>query len=189
MNKKIIYLSFLFVIIFGCNNDDSRYLKPIKPGGFLDFTVKNAQGEDLLDPSVGGIDVDGIKIFHQIGNEMVEFKNPPWSGERIHHGYNVTPSQKDDLDVYLVGFFLNAKYILRDNISYMQIKWSPEISDTIKTEFIKVGEHNFLVRKLWINGQLRWDKESPTSREELLGYETILRNKELIIPILIELVK
>jgi len=72
--KYLFFMIVLFVFCTSCNKDNGNQFIESIP---IDLSVKNAQGDDLLNPATpNSLDENKIKLFYLINGDVVEFSGP-----------------------------------------------------------------------------------------------------------------
>jgi hypothetical protein len=120
--------------------------------------VRNADGENLLDPATEGnildneitVDYNG-ETYGMNGNAGTRASHEVWYGLRVEP-YN---DFSDDTPVLKFGEFRSTSH---DSGSYrgetLTINWGDGTSDEIKFDLYVKGSHN-VKQKIWLNGELQ----------------------------------
>lgn len=151
-NLLLIILSSFFV---ACSTiDDVPLCYNISAN--VDFSVINAQNEDLLNPSnPNRLPVSGIKIFFVVNGKNQEVSNPMLdnpSGFRIY--------KREDEAKYRIGVSLNHVETVEKPITYIQ--WSNADIDTLEASFER-SPCGIAQQVIWLNGKKVWEARSSTS--------------------------
>ena len=119
----------------------------------IDIGIRNANGEDLLNPSnPNSYKADNIKLYYLINGKKIEINDPKMATPR-----NFIIYEKDG--EYRIGVTQN--YSETESLPITYIEWNPNETDTLQAEVYRNGG---LIRsiKTWFNGELMWDAESET---------------------------
>ncbi len=163
MNKKVIVLAI--IALMGCKKQEVNN----KQGGlndtrFIDLSVFNSAGEDLLDPlTEGHLNIDEIKLYYEQYGKMVEIYYPLRDNPR-----NVLIFKAEN--EYRADVVLNN---YKDTCNTL-IAWSKDDIDTLRATYYRMPEkpeYQFL-RKVWLNGGLIWDIMKDEGR---VGYYKIIK--------------
>jgi hypothetical protein len=148
--KKLLLMSLLLMfaacgMIWDFNNPD------------ICFFVKNAAGENLLDPNVEGNILDNEITVDYDGNiyglDRIRTRETiaVWYGLRIEPLNNI-----DDTPVLKFGEFFTQHR--RDERSYqgetLTINWGDGTNDEVKFDLYVKGTHK-VIKKIWLNGKLQ----------------------------------
>lgn len=154
--KKIFIL--LFFSLLSCHgNDDKNCCMNIESDILI--TLVNSEGLDLLDPSSNGaIDSSNIQVRYEMENGEKKLINDP--NFDASKGFHIIDPEETQTDKYSLQLFLNTDYLDEENISYTYIEWSSADIDEIKSQFIREN-NNLLVSKVWVNGELSWERINP----------------------------
>lgn len=151
MIKNVFLICLIFVV--SCKDSDKEDCCMVVESDMF-LNIQDSQGQDLLDPNQGNIDLSIMKVFYNTTEDgsLQEVNNPDLDSPK---GYKfITPSM-DNSSTYKVQLFLNSQYLNTNNISYTYIEWSPDDTDVIKAQFDK-RDNNFIVNKIWVNDQVKW---------------------------------
>jgi hypothetical protein len=125
------------------------------------LSVKNHEGEDLLDPSnSNSYTEEDITVFYLVDGEKKKVFRPNLEiskGFKIYNWEN-TPG-------YRMTIFPND--LSEDDIRTTYIQWSKNDLDTMKTK-IERRENMVWCRKVWWNGEVRWDAYPKKTEKRLL---------------------
>ena len=116
----------------------------------IDIYYSNSQHEDLLDSAViGSFTTDSIHLYNVVMGVKMEVNN------RADYPHNFFIYKNEELNKYVLRVFLEV------DTTFLEL--NRNITDTITCVFNK-SEYNFIIRKVWYNGNLKWD-DYATSRE------------------------
>lgn len=141
--KKV--LMFLILIgFFGCNSEEENLCAYYDTS--MDFSVLNAQGEDLLDPNnPNSFDISKIKLFYEVNGEVKEQKLDS----------NVKGVFKNwTVNKYQISIPLNVYDLNKKTITYIQ--WNEKYRDTLQSTF-DVDHCYTRVDHIWLNDKLILD--------------------------------
>lgn len=153
MRITISFIVVLTISLFtACESEDENQFYIDRK---IDVTVKDNDGNDLLNPDKGGsFSEEDISILYLIDGEMKEVIRP-----NLEHPKNFFIFEHES--EYRMRIFPNDQ---TDNDSPVTfIKWGENEIDTIKCH-IETRENSIICTKVWINGELRWESESLTDR-------------------------
>jgi len=140
---KPFLLALLFLIFIGCDKDDDDCCTIISLDA--NISVKNAGGEDLLDPNnPNSYKKENIKIYHLI------------NGEQKRAGLDDIIYQDSD-SVFRYRTFVNHEGNAEFPVTY--IDWDETDRDTLKSEIYRTDNQTRVI-KIWYNGELKWDVEN-----------------------------
>jgi hypothetical protein len=116
----------------------------------VDIYYINSRHEDLLDTAViGSFTTDSIHLYNVIRGVKKEVNN------RVNYPHNFFVYMNEELQKYVLRVFLEV------DTTYLEL--NRNITDTITCRFEK-SEDNFFIRKVWYNGNVKWD-DNAVSRE------------------------
>lgn len=159
--KKILMI--LTITAFcSCESNEEKSYNYIDAGD-VDFSIFNAQGEDLLDPKTPNhINDYEIKLFYLIDGVKKE----------IHNGLLVNPKnfvihKNENETEYHIVIFLNELDKSDKTTTYIQ--WNEKDTDTINATFFKNKDLIF-TKDVWFNGKLVFTSTFPdnTPRVKLI---------------------
>lgn len=155
MKKIIILLCFS---LLSCHVDDNKNCCMNIESDIL-ISLENSQGMDLLDPASNvSIDTSNIHVSYEMKNGNKKLIND--LNLDASKGFHLIEPEETQTDKYGFQLFLNTDYIDKEDISYTYIEWSPTDTDQIKSQFIREN-NNLLVSKVWVNGELSWERTNP----------------------------
>lgn len=140
MMKILILLILLSssIFILSCSENEDAAVREI----VMDITVKNKNGENLLDPAnPEGYKESEIRLYYLINEEIVEVYDPSKGFPR-----NFFLTGSNDLRVF-------ANDQSTDDITTTFIKWDANDLDTIKTELDRANNY-VQISRVWFNGKL-----------------------------------
>lgn len=136
---------------FGCNSDEGNGNNNIVIDTFLDFSLVDQNGNDLLNPENANAYLESnIEIYYVNANNEEILVDMP------------------NLD-YSKGFFIyqrpNNKYAIRifsndiddSQITTTLVKWNSTDTDTIKCEIEREGDYYIAISKVWYNDVVKWE--------------------------------
>lgn len=149
----VIFMSFITTI--GCNSDDSSDENAAVVDTAIEFSLKNNEGEDLLNPeNPNAINQSGIKLFYLINGEVQEVYDANMQNPR-----NFMIFYHEIKQNYVIRVFQNSSETEQSPITYIQ--WDGEDTDTLQAEYRR--ETGLIqVTKTWLNDNLIWDINSGT---------------------------
>lgn len=114
----------------------------------IEFSVVNTAGEDLLDSNnPNSIDIDNIKLYHVIDNEVIEVYD-----SHLEHPRHFFVFEHEN--EYRIRVFQNTSENENRPITYIQ--WNETDTDTLQVEYDRT--HNSLAqKKIWLNGEEIWN--------------------------------
>jgi hypothetical protein len=143
MKKILVLLAALS--LFGCNKTTEN--STVLDVGF-EFSVFNAQNEDLLDPATNNFyDEKEIKLFYKVGGEVNEVY---LAGTDNPRNFKIFKHEKE----YRIGIVMNHIETSEKTVTYIQ--WNDSDTDTIETTF-ESSRNDPKKRKVWLNGVEIWD--------------------------------
>ena len=144
--KPILFV-LIVLLAMSCNKDyDCCTIYSLD----ANISLKNAAGDDLLDPNnPNSFKESNIKTYHLI------------NGEEIRAGLDDI-IYKDSDSIYRYLTFVN--YEGNDEFPITYIDWSETDRDTIKSEIYRSGNVTRAI-KFWFNNELMWDGEKDGASE------------------------
>lgn len=148
--KKIFLFAIVFLLFLSCGSD--------KIWDFINydvcFIVKNADGENLLDPATEGHILDSDITVEYNGktyalNDNTRADKAVWYGLRIEaYGY------KDNTPTLKFGEFDTAVGYREEQFT---VHWGDGSSDVVKFDLYVKGTSNNpkVKKKIWLNGKLK----------------------------------
>jgi hypothetical protein len=116
----------------------------------VDIYYINSLHEDLLDTAVSGsFTPDSIHLYNVVSGVKMEVNN------RADYPHNFFVYNNEEFKKYVLRVFLEVDTTL--------LELNRNITDTITCVFDR-SENNFIIRKVWYNGNVKWD-DYATSRE------------------------
>jgi hypothetical protein len=148
MNKGPYLLLLISVLMAGgCKLESS---KQFVIDNKVDIYYINGSNEDLLDTAVSGsFTADSIHLYNVVQGVKKEVNN------RAEYPHNFYIYKDDNLQKYVLWVFPEVDTTL--------LQLNRNITDTITCAFEK-SEDKFFIRKVWYNGNLKWD-DYAVSRE------------------------
>ena len=151
MNKDLYLLFLISVLIAGSCKLESP--NEVVIDNKVDIYYINSQHEDLLDTSViGSFTADSIHLYNVIMGVKNEVNN------RADYPHNFFIYKNEELKKYVLRVFLEV------DTTFLEL--NRNITDTITCVFER-SEGNFIIRKVWYNGYVRWD-DYAVSREFII---------------------
>ncbi|MEX1383395.1 hypothetical protein [Lutibacter sp.] len=150
MKKLLIILAVTTFIACNKSNDtiDAFYL-----GSGLEFSISNANNEDLLNPeNPNKIDTESIRIFYVINGEKVNVYNPNLTNSR---NFLVFKHENE----YRIGITLNHTETSEKPITYIQ--WNEGDTDTVEVVYNRTS-NSVMQNIIWLNGEQVWEIGSNT---------------------------
>jgi len=142
--KKILVILAAFSL-FGCNKTTENSV--VLDVGF-EFSVFNAQNEDLLDPATNNFyDEKEIKLFYKVEGEV----NEVYIAGMDHPRNFLVYKHENE---YRIRVFMNHTETSERPVTY--IKWNDSDTDTIEASFER-SRNDPKKRKVWLNGVEIWD--------------------------------
>lgn len=142
---KLSLIAITVVLLFSCEKSGHE---AIYFDAGINLIVKDSEGNDLLNPNnPNAINVDNIKIIHEINDEQVvyfdEFMDAP-RGFRVYEKEGV---------YYLSVLTVTSKY-MQKSITYVQ--WSEDDTDKLICEIEQYKTGSTFICKVWLNDELVW---------------------------------
>ncbi|WP_343588436.1 hypothetical protein [Flavobacterium sp.] len=144
--KKLFIILTIFTFLACNSNDDNRELKPKESiNTSIDFSVFNAQGEDLLDSkNANHIDSDKIKLFYVINGNTKELVHNPKS-------QLIYVRKDNNINACIMRVVMNDIEKVKKSITYIQ--WNEKETDTIEATYVR-GKNYIFPKEVWVNGAL-----------------------------------
>jgi hypothetical protein len=145
MKKLITILTIATFFSCDSNNDykELRLKKYINTS--IDFSVFNAQNEDLLDSKTANhIDTNKIKLFYVINGITKELVNNPKNQIIYVH-------KDSNTNACIIRIMMNDSEKIKKSITYIQ--WNEKDTDTIETTYER-GKDYIFPKDVWLNGTL-----------------------------------
>lgn len=151
--KKFIFI-FAVITLFSCSkNDEAGSLGSIIDA-YVDFSIFNAQNEDLLNPDTPNyLNSNDIKIFYVIDGKKQEFYKDNLDNPK---GYFIGEQE----GIYYIRIFLNYEETEEKPITYVQ--WGNTDTDTIQVLY-KRPQNSILQDVIWLNGKQIWERGDNTT--------------------------
>ena len=122
------------------------------------FAVRDADGNDLLDPetpgSFGEADID--VLYYENG----EFK-PVYEGHLDYPESFMIINEKGD-DFALIKVFVDINHTDQDGVSTTLVAFGNNEPDTIRAEIVRSKNGSITAGKVWLNGTEIADRSEPT---------------------------
>jgi hypothetical protein len=149
---KKIWIILVTIIICSCESTDEKKEFGMYVAASIDFSILNAQNEDLLNPeNPNHLDVSKIKVFYIIDGISQEIYRPNLVRSR---GFNIF--KNDNNNEYRIVVDLNISNNSDKAITYIQ--WSETDTDTIEATYKRA--YNVLrTKKIWLNGDFVWEEK------------------------------
>ena len=145
-------------MFFSCSKSDSiekPYGSNISTG--IQLSIFNSENEDLLNPeNPNHLDHSKIKLFYVIDGVEKEVYNPNFDNPR-----NIFIFEDEIENIYKIGISLNDTETSERPITY--IRWNDDDSDTIEATYERDGPGIVLKNKVWLNGELVWERGDNTT--------------------------
>lgn len=139
--------------LFACSKTDEMDEQYFNLYAGLEFSVFNAQNEDLLNPETPGhLNTEDIRLFYVINGESQEFHDDNLDNPR---GYLIGEHE----GVYRIGISLNYAETEDKPITY--VSWNDIDTDTIEVSYQKT-QHSILQDTIWLNGEQIWERGDNT---------------------------
>ncbi|MBS7256323.1 hypothetical protein [Flavobacterium branchiicola] len=153
--KKILIL-LAVTLLYACDKNDKDISYNAILGSNVDFSISNAQGEDLLDPETPNhIKESEVKLFYLINGVKKEVYNG-----FLTHPRNFSIHKNENEKEYHIVIFLND--IDKSDKTTTYIQWNEKETDTIETTFFR--EKGFIFTKdVWLNGELVFTSSFPNN--------------------------
>jgi hypothetical protein len=146
-NDLYLLLIFSVLIAGGCKLESPN---EVLIDNKVDIYYINSRHEDLLDTAVNGsFTTDSIHLYNVLRGVKKEVNN------RADYPHNFYIYKNEELQKYILRVFLEVDTTL--------LELNRNITDTITCVFER-SEDNFIIRKVWYNGNLKWD-DYAVSRE------------------------
>ncbi len=148
MNKDLYLLLLISVLTAGgCKLESPN---EVVIDNKVDIYYINSLHEDLLDTAVNGsFTTDSIHLYNVVRGVKKEVIN------RADYPHNFFIYKNEEFKKYVLRVFLETDTTL--------LELNRNITDTITCVFER-SEDNFIIRKVWYNGNVKWD-DYATSRE------------------------
>ncbi|TDP01557.1 hypothetical protein [Flavobacterium sp. 245] len=142
MKKLLIILTI--TTFFACDSKDDNDVNSFYLNTDIDFSVFNADGEDLLNPETPNhLDESQIKLFYVVNGVTEEF----FEGN-LDYPKNIRILKKGKQ--YVIGVGLNHS---ENGKSITYIQWNEKDTDTIEATFAR-GKTFIYPKDVWLNGKL-----------------------------------
>lgn len=149
--KKLLTILLVNTLFYSCSNDSENCCAIPSNSDFFHFSVLNAEGNDLLDPSTeGSLNTSKIKIFTIENGERVEYSKPLMDSPK---GYDIVKEG----EVYTIMAAIGKWDEKLENIGI--ISWNDIHEDTITLKYAKAGENLKRVVQIFYNGEEVWNEE------------------------------
>jgi len=122
------------------------------------FAVRDADGNDLLDPvTPGAFDEADIDVFYY---ENGEYK-PVYEGHLDYPKSFMIINEKGD-DFARIKVFVDINHTDQDGVSTTLVGFGDNEPDTIRAEIIRSKNGSITTGKVWLNGSEIADRFEPT---------------------------
>ncbi|QOG01920.1 hypothetical protein [Flavobacterium sp. MDT1-60] len=141
---KKLFIILASTTFFACDSKDDNNVSSFYLNTSIDFSVFNADGEDLLDPETPNhLEESKIKLFYVVNGVTKEF----FEGHLDHpRNIMIYKSEKE----YIIGVGLNH---YENGKSTTYIQWNEKDTDTIEATFVR-GKNFIYPKDVWLNGKL-----------------------------------
>jgi hypothetical protein len=155
--KKIIYLNLILFAFFSCDKDDTDCCSEVGDDDIFEFSVLNASGEDLLDPSAEeSLNTSSIKIFKIVDGNKVEINNP---ASDYPKGYQIVEGG----EYYrFIPLFANSEPDESKGI----IEWNENDSDTLTLNYTDQSGNTRRLKRISYNNKAVWLANDDNSDEK-----------------------
>jgi hypothetical protein len=147
--NKYLYLLLIFSVLIagGCKLESPN---EVIIDNKVDIYYINSRHEDLLDTVVNGsFTADSIHLYNVLRGVKKEVNN------RADYPHNFFIYKNEELQKYVLRVFLEV------DTTFLEL--NRNITDTITCVFERSVD-NFIIRKVWYNGNVKWD-DYAVSRE------------------------
>ncbi|WP_037315620.1 hypothetical protein [Salegentibacter sp. Hel_I_6] len=152
--KKLLFLNLLCFALFSCDKEESYCCSP-GDDDIFEFSILNASGEDLLDPSTDeSLNTSSIKIFKIIDGSKLEINNP---NSDYPEGYQIVEGEDN---FRFIPLFANSD----PEVSKGIIEWNENDSDTLTLYYTDQSEETTRLTKIIYNAKEVW-KENEENNE------------------------
>lgn len=151
-NQFLILLTTTFLACSQSPEENESQFVNFEAGA--EFSVINAQNEDLLNPeNPNHLDVSKIKLYYIINGQKQEVYYPNLDNPKGFKIYK--PENKNE---YRIGVGFNHSETEEKPITY--IKWNDTNSDKIEVSYRRV--RGVLQDTIWLNGNKVWERGDNT---------------------------
>jgi hypothetical protein len=143
--KTLIFVIVILAVFSCSSSDDDNCCKNIDVD--LTVSVTNGNGNDLLDPLNGSIDVSDFKLyFLSESGERILFNRPNLDSPK---GFSLITPEESGLRLYGINLVLNTDYIV-DDTSTTFISWNDVKFYEIKSYFSNT-ENSLIVTRIMVD--------------------------------------
>lgn len=144
---------FTITTLFACSKTDEMDEQYHNIDATLEFSIFNAQNEDLLNPETPNhLNTEDIKLFYVINGESQEFHDDNLD---YPNGFFIGEHE----GIYRIRIFLNHAETEDKPITY--VSWNDIDTDTIEVSYKKT-QHSILQDTIWLNGEQIWERGDNT---------------------------
>ncbi len=147
-------LVFAILTLSSCsksNDDEPQIQHSINRG--VEISLKNINGEDLLDPNKpNSYNAENIKLYYLINGEKQEVFDQNMDYPR---NFLIFKHESE----YRIRIFQNDTETEIEPLPITFVEWNATDTDTLQAEFYK-ADGLIQVIKTWFNGELKWDGEN-----------------------------
>lgn len=156
--KFITIFLTITLMLSACNdNDVETKEESANISVDIEIIVQNEDGYDLLDPENDTIDTDEINVYYKGDDGKITLlDNPNLDASK---GYKIVPPEENGTENYVMILYLNLDGLDDNGINYTYVEWTDGDMDELKSEYY-VSEISQIVQKVWVNGELGWEKSS-----------------------------
>ena len=144
--KKLVIILVLGMIFISCSKgeDEPMYGVVVDTSVLIKYLDEN--GNNLLND---GINESDINIYHKINNEWVKY----YEGNLDYpKGIRIDERENEKYLILFVSIEVNESDLSETKIEFSNYNKS----DIVKSE-IDFSGNNIIVRKVWYNGDLKWE--------------------------------
>lgn len=156
--KRLFLLLFLLPFI-SCDDESSN---GVNIRHHIDVMVVDKDGNDLLDPDTkGAYEPDEIRIYKVINGKETLYvdgtKDSPY-GVSYNYDYKTEEWEPGLPETCYVSLLVSFYDIIENNHTTAIVKWNAVEADTVTCEIDPEWNNN--IKKIYVNGELKWDEQT-----------------------------
>lgn len=150
--KTVIFL-ITILSISSCRPNREPIKEAVSIDAYVDLTIKNNAGQDLLDPNTPNtLNTNNIKLYNVVNGQAIEVYHGNYTYPKNYLIYNYK-------DVKAIRVFVN--HTDAEELPTTYIKWNDNNTDTIKCHFSRGSGNDgsfILCDKVWYNSNIVFPK-------------------------------
>ena len=146
--KKILLLSLIAVVMYGCQGDRTDSPPYVFKNG-VEIHLLDSDGNDMLSPdNPNKLNTDAIKVYFKVNGEYKLAEYVTTAVDRYRYGFSISTNYED----YVLALPAGA-YTDENRYAATIIRWNETLSDTISCR-VKTIEYETFLEYVNLNGKV-----------------------------------